>query len=124
MLKCRHDPFVFSCKSVCPRPDATIATTSTVSWSPIKTGDVRWNFEKFLFDHTGKPIKRYNELYLPLLMENDIKQLIGNCMKATKSADSKSHVGKTSDVYVVDNGCEEGDIDCKDEAVVFQARKF
>lgn len=68
-------------QSVCPRPDATIATSSTVLWSPIKVGDIRWNFEKFLFDHTGKPVKRYNEAYLPLLMENDVRQLIGNCMK-------------------------------------------
>lgn len=66
---------------LCPRPDPVISTTSTVLWKPITTGDIQWNFEKFLFDHTGKPVKRYSEVYIPLLMENDIKDLIAACMK-------------------------------------------
>lgn len=112
---------VFSLKSVCPRPDATIATTSTVLWSPIKVGDVRWNFEKFLFDDTGKPFKRYNELYLPLLMENDVKQLIGNCMKARKKLGHKSHIKKELHNYNGDDEYVEDDKE-RQEAMVFQTK--
>lgn len=97
---------IFLYQSVCPRPDAIIATTGTVLWSPIKVGDIRWNFEKFLFDHTGKPFKRYNEVYLPLLMDSDVKQLIGNCMKARR----QNSLNKHTDYY------DEEDEDMVDEA--------
>ena len=50
-----------------------------------------------MFDHTGKPFKRYNEAYLPLLMENDVKQLIGNCMKARKNSGKKFHHPRDAD---------------------------
>eukprot|EP00794_Sanderia_malayensis_P016824 gene16824-18522_t len=75
------DSFFSWITALCPRPDPIIATTSTVLWKPIKIGDIQWNFEKFLFDHTGKPVKRYSETYFPSLMEEDIKSLISNCMK-------------------------------------------
>ena len=116
----------FVCQSVCPRPDATIATTSSVLWSPIKVGDIRWNFEKFLFDHTGKPFKRYDEAYLPLLMENDVKQLIGNCMKAKQKTYHKSHprrskLGNHDDDNEEDNEYFEDDED-KPMAMILQTR--
>lgn len=66
-------------KSVCPRPDDVIASSSSTLWSPIRTSDVYWNFEKFLIDHKGMPLKRYSVGSLPVVMENDIKKLIQVC---------------------------------------------
>ena len=34
--------------------------------NPDKTGDIRWNFEKFLLDENGKLIHRFHDKMLPL----------------------------------------------------------
>ena len=43
--------------------------------NPDKTGDIRWNFEKFLLDENGKLIHRYHDKLSPLdeKIINDIK---------------------------------------------------
>jgi glutathione peroxidase len=40
------------------------------------TGDIRWNFAKFLVDHEGKPYKRYGPKTAPLDMKDDIEELL------------------------------------------------
>ena len=37
---------------------------------------IKWNFEKFLIDSTGKPYKRYLPITKPHKLEKDIKKLI------------------------------------------------
>ena len=34
--------------------------------NPDKTGDIRWNFEKFLLDENGKVIRRFHDKMLPM----------------------------------------------------------
>ncbi len=38
--------------------------------------DIRWNFEKFLIDANGKPVKRFAPKTKPVELENDIEQLL------------------------------------------------
>jgi glutathione peroxidase len=38
-------------------------------------GDVQWNFEKFLINKSGIPVKRYRSDVAPLELENDILTL-------------------------------------------------
>lgn len=46
-------------KARCPSPQAFIADTEQIYWSPVKQTDITWNYEKILVDHEGKPYKRY-----------------------------------------------------------------
>jgi len=47
-------------KSVCPPTETLIGSLDMFHFSPIKTTDVVWNFEKFLIDRTGQPRYRYH----------------------------------------------------------------
>jgi glutathione peroxidase len=40
------------------------------------TTDIRWNFTKFLIDHTGQPYKRYSPQTSPFELKNDISALL------------------------------------------------
>ena len=53
-------------------------------YSPIRTTDFSWNFEKILIDHKGHPRKRYTPSFKPLDMKNDIKQLVDECLLGKK----------------------------------------
>ena len=37
---------------------------------------LKWNFEKFLCDENGVPIKRYNPIQYPLSFEEDIRKAL------------------------------------------------
>ena len=41
----------------------------------LSTGP-RWNFEKFLLDHRGQPVRRYDEAMDPLDIAPDIDMLL------------------------------------------------
>ena len=45
-------------------------------WKPVKRTDIAWNFEKFLIDKEGKPVKRYSRNFLTKDIEEDIKALL------------------------------------------------
>jgi len=47
-------------KSACPAPSINFVDGPDISWSPVFTSDITWNFEKFLIDKHGKPYKRYD----------------------------------------------------------------
>jgi len=51
-----------------------------------KTGgaDVKWNFEKFLIDHNGKPFKRYLTNVDPDTFEQDIVELLNRIPSKAK----------------------------------------
>lgn len=34
--------------------------TMPIQWSPVRRSDITWNFEKFLIDQDGNPVKRYS----------------------------------------------------------------
>ena len=47
------------------------------------TTDIRWNFAKFLIDHTGQPYKRYSPKQSPFEMKTDIEELLEKLEKSS-----------------------------------------
>jgi len=45
-------------------------------WAPVKRNDITWNFEKFLLDKEGKPIKRYSAKFETKDVQKDIDKLL------------------------------------------------
>jgi glutathione peroxidase len=41
-----------------------------------KTGDIKWNFGKFLIDRNGEIVERYSPAYLPEQLDADIAKLL------------------------------------------------
>uniref|UniRef100_A0A914AC48 Glutathione peroxidase n=1 Tax=Patiria miniata TaxID=46514 RepID=A0A914AC48_PATMI len=63
-------------KSVCPPVKIDIGDPEQMFWSPIRVGDITWNFQKFLIDAEGVPYKRYNPSVIPDQLKDDIELLI------------------------------------------------
>lgn len=61
-----------------------IGNPKDLFYSPIRTTDFQWNFEKILVDHKGRPRKRYTPKFNPLEMKSDVKNLVEECVKARK----------------------------------------
>ena len=47
-------------------------------WSWLSSIIIRWNFEKFLLDHNGQPVRRYDESLDPSQIIPDIESLLDN----------------------------------------------
>ena len=62
--------------SRCPPAVPTIQNPQMLYYTPISQEDIRWNFEKILFDKNGQPFRRYASLTEPFEMEEDIQFLI------------------------------------------------
>lgn len=63
-------------KSGCDYTDTSFM--SSIFYSPVKIGDIHWNFEKFLIDKTGKPYARYHPSVLDIgTISKDINFLLG-----------------------------------------------
>jgi len=45
-------------------------------WKPVKRTDISWNFEKFLIDRQGNPVKRFSRNFLTSDIEGDISSLL------------------------------------------------
>lgn len=63
-------------KSSCPPSQLFFGDTVSLLWDPLRYYDVPWNFEKFLIDKKGKPVRRYNPSTLPLDIASDIQNLL------------------------------------------------
>ncbi|XP_022080527.1 glutathione peroxidase 3-like [Acanthaster planci] len=72
-------------KSVCPPVKTTIGDPASMIWSPIRVGDITWNFQKFLIDAEGVSYKRYDPAVLPAQLKDDIELLIKMRDMATSS---------------------------------------
>mmetsp|Transcript_11791 Transcript_11791/g.17564 ORF Transcript_11791/g.17564 Transcript_11791/m.17564 type:complete len:147 (+) Transcript_11791:369-809(+) len=75
-----HPLFTYM-KSVLPIPEGEtgemlMADPKFIIWSPINRNDVSWNFEKFLVDQNGIPVKRYSRKFPTLDIKKDIEQLV------------------------------------------------
>jgi len=71
-----HPLFAFL-KSHCPSTRDGFSDKSNLFYHPFKNWDVRWNWEKFLIDQTGKPYMRYDASSEPLThITNDIETLM------------------------------------------------
>ncbi|XP_019642296.1 PREDICTED: glutathione peroxidase 2-like [Branchiostoma belcheri] len=49
---------------------------SSLYWKPLRAGDVRWNFEKFLVDPEGRAVMRFTAPVEPVEMEPVIEEFI------------------------------------------------
>jgi len=58
--------------SVCPPPVTAFKPISIISYDGLSSNDLRWNFDKFLINKNGEPVKRYTKEINPLVMEDDI----------------------------------------------------
>jgi len=47
-----------------------------VTWSPVLRTDIAWNFEKFLINKQGVPVKRYSKKFETINIASDIQALI------------------------------------------------
>ncbi|XP_075258096.1 glutathione peroxidase 6-like [Convolutriloba macropyga] len=46
-------------KDLCPPYQKLIGDKSGLFWDPMQSGDITWNFEKFLIDQKGQPVARF-----------------------------------------------------------------
>ena len=63
-------------QSQCPPTANFIGTRSELFWDPIKVQDITWNFEKFLIDPHGHPLRRYHPSVDPSAIASDIELLL------------------------------------------------
>jgi len=63
-------------KSRCDATRQTFKPAKFLFHEPLHVADVRWNFEKFLLDHEGNPVYRYDEKVDPLEISPDIDNLL------------------------------------------------
>jgi len=47
---------------LCDSPNSAFSDKSRMFYSPMDSSDIRWNFEKILFDTNGAPYRRYPPL--------------------------------------------------------------
>ncbi|KAG0713827.1 Glutathione peroxidase 1 [Chionoecetes opilio] len=61
-----------------PVDDATsfMADPSCIIWSPVTRADIAWNFEKFLVDTDGKPVKRFSKKFPTKDLDSHIASLL------------------------------------------------
>ena len=52
--------------------------TMPIQWSPVRRYDITWNFEKFLINQNGKPVKRYSPKFENAGTVPDIEALLAN----------------------------------------------
>jgi len=62
--------------SRCPPPDKSFKKRMDLLYEEMSAEDIRWNFEKILFDTKGQPYKRYWHGLSPNEIEEDIKYLL------------------------------------------------
>lgn len=56
---------------------------TTVSlWSPVARSDIAWNFEKFLLDANGTPVKRYSRYYEIKNIAKDVDAMMPEAVEA------------------------------------------
>ena len=58
--------------------DFIISVASKVLWAPLSRSDIGWNFEKFLVNQDGKPVRRYSPKFETINVAEDIEALLKN----------------------------------------------
>lgn len=53
-----------------------MADPKFIIWKPVKRSDISWNFEKFLIDAKGNPVKRYSKAFQTVDIGKDIAKLL------------------------------------------------
>ncbi|CAM9588503.1 unnamed protein product [Lampetra planeri] len=49
---------------------------SNIFWKPLRANDLRWNFDKFLVNHLGRPIIRYDRLTSFDVIRKDLEEIL------------------------------------------------
>lgn len=57
-------------------PRGGFGGTTVVLWTPVLRSDIAWNFEKFLIDADGNPVKRYSRFFDTNLIADDIEKML------------------------------------------------
>lgn len=70
-----HPLFTFL-KKHCRSTRNGFAGKDYLFYSPVKVNDIRWNWEKFLVNKNGKPVKRYDPSTNPENIQADIVELL------------------------------------------------
>jgi glutathione peroxidase len=76
-----QNPIYTFLKTRCDPPRQEFSDTKKYYYEPFHGNDIRWNFEKFLVDHDGTPIRRYDESLDPMMLVPDIDNLIRKMKK-------------------------------------------
>eukprot|EP00095_Tigriopus_kingsejongensis_P012033 maker-scaffold593_size129216-snap-gene-0.31 protein:Tk12033 transcript:maker-scaffold593_size129216-snap-gene-0.31-mRNA-1 annotation:"selenium-dependent glutathione peroxidase" len=67
-------------KSALPIPsddaESLMGDPKFIIWKPVKRSDVAWNFEKFLINQKGEPVKRYSKAFETINIQKDIDTLL------------------------------------------------
>jgi len=74
-----QNPIYSWLKSRCPSVREEFQASYKLNYEPKHQTDIRWNFEKFLVDHKGQPVRRYDEALDPLDIVPDIDVLVNQC---------------------------------------------
>ena len=56
--------------------DFVISNASKVLWAPLSRTDIGWNFEKFLVNQEGRPVRRYSPKFETINVAEDIEALL------------------------------------------------
>jgi len=71
-----ENPIYTFLKSRCPSVRKEFQAPYKLYYKPYHQDDIRWNFEKFLLDHNGQPMRRYDESLDPEDIIPDIDVLL------------------------------------------------
>lgn len=82
-----QNPIYTFLKSRCDPPRQEFSESRKYYYDPFHGNDIRWNFEKFLVDWNGNPIRRYDESLDPVAIITDIE---GQLELLQKSLEEKS----------------------------------
>nr|XP_027224548.1 glutathione peroxidase-like [Penaeus vannamei] len=63
-------------KEYCPPTRKEFADPSQLFYHPMKSNDIRWNWEKFLITKSGKPYMRYDADTRPDKIKSDVAFLL------------------------------------------------
>jgi len=73
-----ENPIYTFLKGRCPSVRKEFQASYKLYYEPYHQDDIRWNFEKFLLDHRGQPMRRYDESLDPEDIIPDIDLLLNN----------------------------------------------
>uniref|UniRef100_A0A8C7ZN67 Glutathione peroxidase n=1 Tax=Oryzias sinensis TaxID=183150 RepID=A0A8C7ZN67_9TELE len=73
--KYEQDVFTFL-KGGCPPVGEDFGNTDRLFWEPLKIGDIKWNFEKFLVGPEGKPVMRWHPSVNVSTVRTDIRNFL------------------------------------------------
>jgi len=79
-----ENPIYTFLKSRCPSVRKEFQASYKLYYDPYHQDDIRWNFEKFLIDERGQPVRRYDESLDPMDIVPDIDALLSTIQNGKK----------------------------------------